>query len=221
MGYYCEPIIPWFQRSHSQGKLHVASKLIIDIPLFNGSAIIPHLVCTPCWKSWQYMTLQQKCRPGLFKRLRNSSRKVNNSWLQTFRKIILLLFNTEFHTALHTVLHSKRTVRIYWTCACISWILACLQSGTFCHLPWQICWRQCWGDSEATCHKSQSATCIQRPYTNSTSTVPVCRLEWHQRYAFLFCGIEGTWTGSSTIGWTFSLKQNCSGTQKLHCFNFI
>ena len=29
-------------------------------------------------------------------------------------------------------------------------------------------------DSEATCHKSQSATCLQRSHIDCTSTVPVC-----------------------------------------------
>ena len=45
----------------------------------------------PCWKSWQYMTWQQKCRPDLFKRLRTTSRKVNTPRLQTFQRMILLL----------------------------------------------------------------------------------------------------------------------------------
>ena len=45
--------------------------------------------CIHCHTEMQ--AFQQKCRPGLFKRLRKTTRKVNTSRLQTFRRMILLL----------------------------------------------------------------------------------------------------------------------------------
>ena len=41
-----------------------------------------------------------------------------------------------------------------YTCACMSWILACLQSGTFLPPLMANRWRWCWGDSEVICNKS-------------------------------------------------------------------